>query len=80
MSQKNKDRKDYFKKYFDENKDKLKEDFICEICGGKYKYMNKANHIKTQKHKTGVEMQKLKKDNEAFKNIFTDINKKIENI
>lgn len=59
---------------------KLKEDFLCEIWGGgKYKYMNKANHEKTQKHKTGSELQKLKKDNEVFKNIFIDINKKIGN-
>jgi len=38
---KNTNRKEYFKEYFDKNKDKLTEDFICEDCGGKYKKVNK---------------------------------------
>ena len=77
---KNKDRKDYFKEYFDKNKDKLTENFICEDCGGKYKKMSKAHHIKTKKHQNSLLIKKLQKDNETMKTMISDINKKIENI
>ena len=76
MSQKNKDRKQYFKDYFDKNKDKLNEENNCEDCGGKYKFVHKSNHIKTKKHQNSL----LKKENETLKNILSDICKKIENI
>lgn len=74
------DRKEYFKKYFDENKEKLNQDFICEICGGKYKYISKTTHEKTKKHKNCLLINKLTKDNETMKNLVSEINKKIENI
>jgi hypothetical protein len=77
---KKQNRQQYYKDYAEKNKDKLKEDFICEICGGKYKHMSRAHHIKTKKHIIGLELQKLKKDNETMKNLVSDINKKIENI
>lgn len=80
MSSKNKDRKQYFKEYAEKNKDKLNKDCICEECGGKYKYVNKANHEKTNKHQNNLLLKKLQKDNEAMKNIISDIGKKIENI
>lgn len=70
----------YYNEYLEKNKEKLKKDYICEICGGKYKYISKSHHIKTKKHITMLEMQKLKKDNETMKNLVFDINKKIENI
>ncbi len=76
----NKDRTEYFKEYFDKNKDKLMEEFICENCGGKYKKMSKAHHIKTKKHQNSILIQKLQKDNETMKNLVSEINKKIENI
>jgi hypothetical protein len=74
MSEKN--RKQYFKDYFDKNKEKLNEEFICNICGGKYKFIHKSNHIKTKKHQNTL----LKNENEALKNIIFDIGRKIENI
>ena len=77
---KNKNRKEYFKEYFDKNKEKLIEDFICEDCGGKYKKMSKAHHIKTKKHQNSLLIKKLQKDNETMKTMISDINKKIENI
>ena len=80
MSEKNQDRKQYFKDYFDKNKDKLNEDFICPFCGGKYKYMSKTNHYKTKKHINSLLIQKLQKDNETMKKLVSDINKKIEDI
>lgn len=65
----NKDRLiEYQKKYFEDNKDKLdeyikqyrkqyrnkmNEKFICE-CGGKYTYVGKMQHLKTNKHKNYV--------------------------
>ena len=80
MTEKNKDRKLYFKEYFDKNKNKLNEDFICEECGGKYKYLSKTSHFKTKKHQNAITIKKLQKDNETMKNMVFDINKKIENI
>ena len=80
MTENKKDRKQYFKDYFEKNKDELSEKNICDICGGKYMKMSKANHFKTKKHIAGVEMKKIKEENERMKNIFGDINKKIENI
>jgi conjugal transfer/entry exclusion protein len=70
----------YLKEYFNKNKEKLTEDFICEDCGGKYQYMSKAHHIKTKKHLNSLLIKKLQKDNETMKNLVIDINKKIENI
>ena len=80
MTSKNKDRKEYFKEYFDKNKEKLNEDFICDECCGKYKYIHKAIHTKTKKHQNSLLLKKLQKDNEVIKNIISDISKKIENI
>ena len=80
MLSKNKDRKQYFKEYVEKNKDKLNKDLVCDICAGKYKYVNKANHDKTKKHQNSLLLQKLQNDNEAMKNIISDIGKKIENI
>ena len=76
MSEQNKNRKEYFKEYFDKNKEKLNEEFVCNICGGKYKFVHKSNHIKTKKHQNSL----LKKEVETLKNIISDIGKKIENI
>ena len=74
-----KDRKQYYKEYFEKNKDKLRENFICNECGGKYKKANKANHIKTKKHQNFLLIQKLKNDNNDMQNIILEINKKIIN-
>jgi hypothetical protein len=80
MSENKKDRKQYFKDYFDKNKDELSEKFICDICGGKYMKMSKANHIKTKKHQNQLLINKLKNDNDTMKNIIYDVNKKFEKI
>lgn len=37
------------KEYREQNEDKLKEKFKCE-CGGNYTFNNKAHHLKTKKH------------------------------
>ena len=81
IAENNKEKKQqYLKDYINKNKEKLTEDFICDECGGKYKYMNKAHHIKTKKHQNSLLIKKLQKDNETMKNLVFDINKKIENI
>jgi hypothetical protein len=74
------DRKDYNKQYFLVNKQKLLEQIICPDCEGTYQKYNKASHIKTKKHKAGLEMQKLKKDINVLKNVFVELNKKMDNM
>jgi hypothetical protein len=37
------------KRYYQQNKEKLNQKFNCE-CGGKYTFLHKSKHIKTQKH------------------------------
>ena len=59
----------YYKEYAEKNKEKLREQHMCEICGGKYNTANKANHIKTKKHIIGQELLK-------YKNMVDDMNKK----
>ena len=73
MSKKNQDRSQYLKDYHQKNIDRLEEKFICDICGGKYKYMNKTNHFKTKKHQNILLIQKLKKENETIKEMFIGI-------
>jgi len=46
----NKNKKDYFKKFVDGNKDKVKEQVMCDVCGGSYTYFNKSHHKKSQRH------------------------------
>lgn len=64
----------YYNDYFEKNKEKLKKDCICDVCGGKYKYMAKAHHIKTKKHVAILEMENLRAKNEKLKKILSDIN------
>lgn len=40
----------YIKKWYNKNKDNLKEKQKCDICGGTYTRYNKSHHLKTQKH------------------------------
>lgn len=80
MSDKNIKKCAYMKKYNEENKDKLNEQFVCDICGGKYKKMNSAHHSKTKKHQDGLLIQKLKNENDEIKKSVSEINKKFEKI
>jgi len=75
-----KSRQQYHKEYIEKNADKLKEEYECEICGGKYQYMSKAHHIKTKKHIAGLELQKIKKENDSIKELISGMNKKIGNV
>ena len=34
----------------DKCKEKQNEKFVCEVCGGKYQYKHKNQHLKTNKH------------------------------
>jgi hypothetical protein len=84
---------DYYKKYFEINKEKLQEKIKCDLCGVEYMRCNKAHHEKSKKHKN-IEMgEKIKKmergdivetDEEIEKKelikIINDIKIKIDNL
>ena len=42
--------KSKYKKFIEENKDKIKEKIECVICKGSYTYFNKSKHNKTKRH------------------------------
>lgn len=67
-------RQQYYNEYVEKNKEKLKKGYVCELCGGKYKYISKSHHVKTKKHKTAVELQNLRKDNMNMKKIVEEMN------
>ena len=48
---------EYSRKYNEEHKEIRNEKHICP-CGGKFTYINKTQHEKTQKHKTYIAEQK----------------------
>jgi hypothetical protein len=68
----------YMKKYIDDNKEKLKRQFICEECGGKYMKMSKTHHIKTKKHHNAILFKNLKKENDDIKKNYFRHYKKFE--
>lgn len=80
MSTNKKDRSEYLKEYFKKNKERLTEEYQCEICQGHYKKVHKTIHEKTKKHQSALLILNLQKDNQNMKNIITDIGKKIEKI
>jgi hypothetical protein len=47
--------REYYNNFINKNKDKLNETKQCEICFGRYKYMNKSHHNKTALHKRVLE-------------------------
>jgi protein-arginine kinase activator protein McsA len=53
-------RKKYYLKFKEVNKDKIKEKIICPKCNGTYDYFNKSKHEKTKKHILFDEIQLLK--------------------
>jgi len=53
------DRNEYYKKYYEKNKNKRTKKFICDMCGGSYSLHNKATHEKTKKHMNGKIYQKI---------------------
>ena len=42
--------KQYLLKFWDNNSHLKSKVFICEDCGGEYKYFNKSKHCKTKYH------------------------------
>jgi hypothetical protein len=53
------DIKEYKKKYWEENKEKLNEKITCEICGAKLLKRNIKEHNNSTKHKYFELQQKL---------------------
>jgi len=46
---------DYYKNYYENNKDKYKKRTEC-ICGKSYSYTNKFKHVNTKHHKIHTEL------------------------
>lgn len=44
------DNKKYYDNFKNKNGQRLKEKFICDLCGGSYTYFNKSHHFKTKRH------------------------------
>lgn len=42
--------REYYNNFINKNKEKLNETKQCDICLGRYKYMNKSHHVKTKLH------------------------------
>lgn len=56
------DNKKYYQNFKEKNGEKLNEKSVCEICGGKYSYFNKAHHNKSKKHCMALEIIKRMED------------------
>lgn len=50
------EKKNYMKEYrkSDKCKEKQNEKFICELCGGKFQYRHKGQHLRTKKHQKKI--------------------------
>ena len=46
--------KEQIAKYREENKDKFRERFVCDICGGRYTHSHKSEHFRSKKHVVAV--------------------------
>ena len=47
-------RQQYYKDYYENNKQRICERYWCAICNGIYTLPNRSNHFKTEKHFKGV--------------------------
>ena len=52
-------KKIYNKKYFEKNKQILKQKIICTECNGEYTKINKFRHMHTKKHLTALLANKV---------------------
>ena len=52
--------KEYHNTFMINNKDKIHEKLVCNICGANYTYFNKSRHNKSTKHKLSLEIKTLK--------------------
>jgi hypothetical protein len=52
-------RKEYNNRFFEKNKERINITHICDICLGKYKYVNKSHHNKTAIHIRHLEKLKV---------------------
>lgn len=68
---KNFDKKEYMKEYMQEyvnnNKDKLNEKILCELCGKYYMRRFRSVHIKTKKHEYMKQIKDLQDKVEMIK-------------
>jgi hypothetical protein len=51
------DRRDYYQKYYQENKAYWYRKFKCDVCQGKYTFQNKCRHMATKKHIQHLEIE-----------------------
>ena len=52
-------RKEYNNRFFEKNKERINITQTCDICLGKYKYVNKSHHNKTAIHIRHLEKLKV---------------------
>jgi hypothetical protein len=43
-------RRKYYLTFIGKNKDKITMSHVCDVCLGKYKYLNKSHHNKSKRH------------------------------
>jgi hypothetical protein len=48
------------KKYYEKNKEKIKELVKCELCGGEYQRCSVRTHEKSKRHILSKEIKELK--------------------
>lgn len=51
---------EYYKKYHKDRYEELHKKHICDVCGGSYNAYSKATHMRSKKHKNGLEIQFMK--------------------
>jgi hypothetical protein len=47
----------YSKEWHQQNKQRLREKHVCDLCGGRYTNCKKSQHCKTQKHQRATQQR-----------------------
>ncbi len=63
----------YRREYFERNRvEYFNVPHNCEICGGRYTFINKSHHNKSKKHQLALQNEKLKVENDLLKQLIVD--------
>ena len=75
----NKDKKiEYQKQYRKDNKNKLQQKHMCNVCGGKFTNEHKSQHFKSKKHQKALNNQPIININIKIQNANININQNNE--
>ena len=66
--------KEYKRKYYEKNKEKLIEKVKCELCGGEYQKSSKSKHENTRRHNELLLVKKKDEEIDKLKNELQKIN------